>query len=105
MYSFPELIKKIRNEAGLTQAEFAKILEVSPILIAMVEGGQREVSKKFIDKLATKLRVHPASITPFLYGSSGDKDLSVIEKQFFTFGIKLQEHLVKKRARLLRNDK
>lgn len=96
MYKFPELIKKIRSEAGLTQAEFANAIEVSPILVAMVESGQKEVSKKLLVKMADRLEVHPASITPFLYGSDPVKDgkLSVVERQFLTWGTKLQDHLI-----------
>lgn len=106
VYSFPELIKKIRNEAGLTQAELAKAIDVSPVLIAMVESGQKEVSKKLILKLADGLKVHPASITPFLYGEDVEngKKLSVIEKQFIGWGTKLQNHLIKERAKLLRRN-
>lgn len=106
MYSFPELIKKIRHEAGLTQAEFANAIDVSPVLIAMVESGQKEVSKKLILKLADGLKVHPASITPFLYGENikNTKELSAVEKQFISWGTKLQNHLIKDRAKSLRND-
>ena len=105
MYSFPELIKKIRQEAGLTQVEFAKAIDVSPVLIAMVESGQKDVSKKLIVKIANGLKVHPASITPFLYSDDAKKDdLSSIEKQFLDWGTKLQDYLIKKRARLLKND-
>lgn len=106
MYSFPELIKKIRNEAGLTQAEFARIIDVSPVLIAMIESGQKEVSKKLILKLANSLRVHPASITPFLYGerAGNNEKLSAIEKQFIDWGVRLQNYLIKERAKLLRHD-
>jgi len=106
MYSFPELIKKIRSEAGLTQAEFARTIDVSPVLIAMVESGQKEVSKKLILKLADGLKVHPSSITPFLYGddANDNKKLSGIEKQFIDWGTKLQNHLIKNRAKLLKND-
>lgn len=106
MYSFPELIKKIRNEAGLTQTELAKTIDVSPVLIAMIESGQKEVSKKLILKLADGLEVHPASITPFLYGENieNSKKLSVIEKQFIGWGTKLQNHLIEERAKLLRRN-
>lgn len=108
MYSFPELIKKIRSEAGLTQAEFARAIDVSPVLIAMVESGQKEVSKKLILKLADGLKVHPFSITPFLYGddANDNKKLTGIEKQFIDWGTKLQNHLIKNRAKLklLKND-
>ena len=103
MYSFPELIRKIRTAAGLTQAEFAKAIDVSPVLIAMVESGQKEVSKKLLIKIADTLEVQPASITPFLYGHEAkDKKLSALEKQFLGWGTKLQDHLIKDRSKLLR---
>lgn len=103
MYSFPILIKKIRTEAGLTQAEFAMELNVSPVLIAMVESGQKPVSKNLLEKLAERLKVHPASITPFLYGDNVEQqELSRVEKQFLAIGIKLQEHLIKDRSKLLK---
>ena len=104
MYSFPELIKKIRNEAGLTQAEFANALGVSAVLIAMVETEQKEVSKKLLIQLAESLDVHPSSITPFLFI---EKDVSMtklskIENKFIKWGEKMQEHLIKDRSKLLR---
>lgn len=105
MYSFPELIRKVRTEAGLTQTEFAQEIKVSPVLIAMVEGGQKPVSKNLLIKIADRLNVHPASITPFLYGyEAKDKDLSVLEKQFLAWGTRLQEHLINDRSKLLRKD-
>ncbi len=105
MYSFPELIKKIRTEAGLTQAEFAGELKVSPVLIAMVEGGQKPVSKNLLLKLADRLDVHPASITPFLYTDNVQSNrLSGVEKQFLALGTKLQEHLIKNKSKRLRKD-
>lgn len=93
----------IRSEAGLTQAEFAVELKVSPVLIAMVESGQKPVSKNLVIKLADRLEVHPASITPFLYGEGVREDnLSKVEKQFLAIGTKLQEHLIKNKSKLLR---
>lgn len=105
MYTFPNLIKNIRKEAGLTQVELAKSIDVSPVLIAMVESGQKEVSKKLLQKLATGLEVHPASIAPFLYGSElkENDDISKVEKQLLSIGNKLQSHLIKDKAHLLRN--
>jgi len=102
MYSFPELIKKVRDEAGLTQAEFAKALGVSAVLIAMVETGQKEVSKKLLIRLAERLEVHPSSVTPFLFiepTSSGK--FSEIEKKFIKWGEKMQAHLIKDKSKLL----
>lgn len=104
MYNFPELLKHIRNEAGLTQAEFASAVEVSPVLIAMVETGQKEVSKKLLLKIAERLEVHPSSITPFLYDNSktNSESLSSIEKQFLVLGTKLQDYLIKKKSKNLK---
>lgn len=104
MYTFPELIKNIRNEAGLTQAEFAKAVEVSPVLIAMVETGQKEVSKKLLLKIADRLEVHPSSITPFLYdgAETTGTNLSPVERQFLVLGTKLQAFLVKKKSKNLK---
>lgn len=104
MYTFPELIRKIRGEAGLTQAEFAKAVDVSPVLIAMVETGQKEVSKKLLLKIAERLEVSPASISPFLYDTPHDEyeNLSTIERQFITWGTKLQNYLIKTKSKNLK---
>lgn len=103
MYKFPELIKKIRTEAGLTQADFASSIGVSSVLIAMVESGQKEVSKKLLQKIANGLDVNPATITPFLYGyePKNNESLSIVEKQFLAWGQKLQLHLIKNKSKLL----
>lgn len=104
MYSFPELIKKIREVSGLTQKEFADILGVSTILISMIEAGQKEVSKNFIIKLSDKLKVNPSSITPFLYiyKDIGNKNISEIEKKFIGLGEGLQDYLINKKAKNLK---
>ncbi len=105
MYSFPELIKRIRTEAGLTQSDFARIINVSPILIAMVESGQKEVSKTLIQKIAVALEVSPASISPFLYGSEikSAEELSAVERKMLSYGIKLQDQLITKQSKLLKD--
>ena len=84
MYSFPELIKKIRGASGLTQKEFAEAIQVSTVLVSMIEAGQKDVSKNFIIKLSDKLGVNPSSITPFLYiyKDIDNKGISKIEKTF-----------------------
>lgn len=104
MYTFPELIKKIRDEAGLTQTQFASILEVSPVLIAMVETGQKEVSKNLLLKLADKLNVRPTSITPFLFWTKKDQTQtsSQMEKSLIDFGENMQTYLIKERSKLLK---
>ena len=105
MESFPSLIKKIRVKSGLTQTEFARLLDVSPILIAMIETGKKDVSKSLVEKIARILDVQPASISPFLFTHkiSSIKDLSYIEQKLYKFGTELQEQLIEQRAKLLRS--
>jgi len=104
MYSFPEVIRRIREEAGLTQPEFAKKIDVSPILVSMIETGQKPVSKKMIEKIAEKLEVHPASITPFLYLDEdfSNKKIGAIERNIIEQVEKLQDLLIKKKSKLLK---
>lgn len=108
MYKFPELIKEIRTAAELTQSEFAGAVGVSPILIAMVESGQKEVSKNLLLKIAEKMEVHPSSITPFLYGfdmkGREEGDLPAIERQFLSWGLRLQTQLINKKSKNLKKN-
>lgn len=103
MYSFPELIKKIRKSSDLTQKELSSILGVSTVLISMIESGQKDVSKGFIIKLSDKLKVNPSSITPFLYiyKDIDNKNISKIEKNFIKLGEKLQDYLINNKAKNL----
>lgn len=104
MYTFPQLIRKIRSEAGLTQAQFADVLDVSTVLVTMIETGQKEVSKKFVIKLSDCMGVHPASITPFLFMAEDvdHRPLSKVEKMLLECGEKMQDILVKNKAKKLR---
>lgn len=104
MYSFPELIKKIREESNLTQKELADVLSVSTILVSMIEAKQKPVSKNFIIKLARNLEVNPKSITPFLFEDKkfNNKSISNIEKDLIQLGEKLQIFLVKHKSKNLR---
>jgi transcriptional regulator with XRE-family HTH domain len=104
MYSFPELIKKIREAGDLTQKEFAEAVGVSTILVSMIEAEQKEVSKNFIIKLSEKLGVSPGSITPFLYiyKDTDRKNISSIEKGLIELGEKLQEYLIFKKSKDLK---
>ena len=104
MYTFPQLLKEIRKESELTQEDFAKALNVSTVLISMIETGQKEVSKNLIVKLANKLEVQPSSITPFLFLSNDFQNgkISEIEKKFIGIGEKLQSHLIKTKSKNLK---
>ena len=50
---FPERLKQLRKEKGLTQTELAKELEVSTGTIAMWETGKRKPQFEMFDKLCT----------------------------------------------------
>lgn len=103
MHTFQELLKRIRRESDLTQEEFARVLGVSTILVALLESGKREVSKAFILKLADKLEVQPGTITPFLLPNDKAEHLKLsrIERSLFGFGETLQTFLIEKRAKNL----
>ena len=102
MYKFPDLLKEIRNSSDLTQEEFARILNVSTILISMIETGQKDVSKNFIEKLANKLEVHPSSIAPFVFTGNDVKKSSSIEKKLVAMGERLQTYLIKTKSKNLK---
>ena len=104
MYTFPKLIKNIRKQADLTQSEFASILGVSSVLIAMVETGQKEVSKNLLLKLADKMKVSPNSITPFLFDikTGTQYTLSTLEKNFIKYGEKMQDYLIINKSKNLK---
>ena len=104
MYTFPELLKNIRSGGDLTQEEMAKALDVSTVLISMIETGQKEASKAFVIKLADKLDVQPSSIMPFvLVDKDGSQErLSSIEKSLVGLGEKLQSYLIESRSKRLR---
>lgn len=104
MYTFPQLIRKIRDAAELTQAEFAEALGVSVVLVTMIETGQKEVSKKLLLKLAECMNVHPASLTPFLFTDPKDsfKNSSKTEQVMIEWGEKMQDMLIKDRSNLLK---
>lgn len=102
MYNFQDLLKQIRKEGDLTQEELAKVLNVSTILISMLETGQKEASKNFIERLAEKLGVHPSSIAPFVFSEENIKDLSGVEKKLISLGEQLQNYLIKTKSRRLK---
>lgn len=101
--TFDKLIKFIRQEANLTQQELAGLLEVSTILIAMIENKSKEPSKKFVYKLAEKLDVHPSTIMPFITfeEETNAENYSGLEKKLLQLGEDLQKKLIRKRARNL----
>lgn len=104
MLDFASLIKFIRNEAQMTQQEFADLLEISKVLLVKVENKTKDPSKKLVNKLASKLKVHPSVLMPFIAITEANitfKPLSSLEKKLLNVGTELQEKLLKKRANQL----
>ncbi len=56
-------IKKLRGDAGWSQAELAKISGVSPAAISLLEKGERLPSLVVTRKLASAFKVAEADIT------------------------------------------
>lgn len=104
MRDFSEVLKKIRKESGLTQSELADVLDVSTVLIAMLETNQKEVSRGFLIKLAEKLRVEPYFLSPFMFSAevSEKVSLSPLEKKMIDFGEKMQDFIIAKKSKNLK---
>ena len=69
-------IRRERKKAGLTQAELAKLLDVSQPVIGQYERGARFPRPQTILRIADALRVHFSVLAPV----SGLTDLREIEK-------------------------
>lgn len=55
-----ERLREIRLERGLTQSDLAERLGTTGAVISMLESGRRSLSVKWIEVLASVLRVAPA---------------------------------------------
>lgn len=67
---FPERLKTLRKEAGLTQKEIANHFKTSPQSYAQWEKGLRSPSKESLEKLASFFHV----TTDYLLGNSDIKN-------------------------------
>jgi transcriptional regulator with XRE-family HTH domain len=99
MSKFSDIVKTVRSQAGLSQSDFATKLGVSSIYISKIETGQKEASRKFVQKLAYFVGIHPATLAPFLFYNPDVKEseLTSIERQLISLGEQLQQKLIKKR--------
>ena len=55
MIKFPERLKELREEKGLTRAQLAKILDVTPRMVAFWETGERMCSVETLILLSRAL--------------------------------------------------
>ena len=106
MTMFAERIKKLRKEAGITQAELGKICGLSKGTVAMWEVGQREVTFDTLRKLAdyfgvtadyllgfsdeTSPAAHEAELVDFMLGPDPAKMKQAMDNFFYLdeFGIR-----------------
>ncbi|MEK7462687.1 MAG: helix-turn-helix transcriptional regulator [Patescibacteria group bacterium] len=104
MKKISEIVRNVRDESGLSQNDFARKIGVSSIYISKIETDQKEVSKKFLIKLAEFIDVHPSALAPFLFLNNDidEYKLSEIERKLINLGENLQLSLIKKK---LNNEK
>ncbi len=70
-------IAALRREAGMSQAQLAALLGISPSAMGMYEQGRREPSLKLVGELARLLRV---STDYLITGNPRSDDLPVVEQ-------------------------
>lgn len=58
-----EIIKYIRNKYNMTQREFAKTVECSFALIALVEVGKRRVTENLEEKIKTAFNLNDEQLS------------------------------------------
>lgn len=102
MKDFGDFLKEVRVAGDLNQAELARILDVSTVLITMVETGQKSPSKKLVHKLAEKLEVRPAAIMPLLDSGEYMGKASKLQDLAMKAIEQLQLELIHKRSPKLR---
>lgn len=66
-------IRRLRRQAGLTQAAMAAALDISPSYLNLIENGQRPLSAGLIVRLAERFGFDPAALAvePIAGGSAG----------------------------------
>lgn len=52
------LVRKIRNELGITQENISGILGITQSNYSLIEGGKRELSKRVLDSFVNRLKVN-----------------------------------------------
>ena len=57
-------IKEIRKQKQLTQAELAKMVNVSTAYVTMIENGDRDMDTSLMRKIAKALKVKPYELLP-----------------------------------------
>lgn len=96
-------IKKVRNDAGLSQAEFADKLSLSRNYISLIEIGQREPSERTLNDICRIFAVNPEWLRtgegePFNPPSRSEELAAIFEK--VEIGDDAKSRLIRAMARL-----
>ena len=70
-------IAALRREAGMSQAQLAQVLQVSPSAVGMYEQGRREPSADTLVELA---RIFQVSVDYILTGTPAPREEQVLEQ-------------------------
>ena len=74
-------IAALRREAGLSQSELAKLLQVSPSTVGMYEQGRREPSAEMLLNLS---RVLGVSVDYLLSGSVSEQETQKLNRMLLS---------------------
>lgn len=96
-------IKQVRNDAGLSQAEFADKLSLSRNYISLIEIGQREPSERTLNDICRIFGVNPIWLRtgagePFVPLSRSEELAAIFEK--VEVGDDAKSRLIRAMARL-----
>lgn len=96
-------IKQVRNEAGLSQAEFADKLSLSRNYISLIEIGQREPSERTLNDICRIFSVNPVWLRtgagePFVPLSRSEELAAIFKK--VEIGDDAKSRLVRAMARM-----
>ncbi len=94
-------IAALRREAGLSQSELAKLLQVSPSTVGMYEQGRREPSAQM---LLTLSRVLGVSVDYLLSGSVSDQDAQKLNRTLLSRLASANQRLEERKERPFSRD-
>lgn len=65
---FGQRIKSLRNEAKISQEDLASISGLHRTYIGMIERGEKNITLKNIEKIATSLNIEISELLKDIYG-------------------------------------
>ena len=89
-------IAALRREAGMSQAQLAKVLQVSPSAVGMYEQGRREPSA---DTLVELSRIFSVSVDYILTGVPGPQEKQALETMLLNRISAADRRMVKRKDR------